>query len=334
MRIGIIGAGAVGGTLAALLDRAGHEIQAAARGAHLAAIREGGLRLEGAWGEHTARIAGGEVLASPPELAIIAVKAQDGPAAIRQNADALSGAPLLVVQNGLDGIAASREAAPGSAVVAGLAGFAASFLSPGSVRVTTPGPVLIGTERAEDADAVELAARALGEVLPVVRTPDIRGAQWTKLLINHVNALPAITGLSVQETVAHPGLRRILTASMRESVRIARRRGVRFQPLQGLDDRLLRLLGRAPLALGGLLPRAMARRMGEVPNPASTLQSIRRGQPSEIDHLNGAIVREAELAGTAAPVAAALVALVHQVEATGRFVPAELVAASVPLGRD
>ena len=51
-------------------------------------------------------------------------------------------------------------------------------------------------------------ATVLGGALPVEVTDDIRGAQWTKLLINHVNALPAITGLSVQEVVADDGLRR------------------------------------------------------------------------------------------------------------------------------
>ena len=54
MRIGVLGAGAVGGTLAALLARAGHDVEVTARGAHLEAIRRDGIRLDGGWGEHTA----------------------------------------------------------------------------------------------------------------------------------------------------------------------------------------------------------------------------------------------------------------------------------------
>ena len=73
-------------------------------------------------------------------------------------------------------------------------------------------------------------------------------------------------------------------------------------------------------------PRAMARRMGDVPNPGSTLQSIRRGQPSEIDHLAGAVVRAAQRNGRDAPVNAALVDLVHEVERSGAFLtPAAVV---------
>ncbi|HRQ00256.1 MAG TPA: 2-dehydropantoate 2-reductase N-terminal domain-containing protein, partial [Terrimesophilobacter sp.] len=56
MRIGVIGAGAVGGTIAALLDRAGHEVEVTARGATIESIRRHGIRLSGGWGDHTARV--------------------------------------------------------------------------------------------------------------------------------------------------------------------------------------------------------------------------------------------------------------------------------------
>ena len=62
-------------------------------------------------------------------------------------------------------------------------------------------------------------------------------------------------------------------------------------------------------------------RMGSVPNLGSTQQSVRRGQPTEVDFLNGVVVREASAVGRTAPVNAALTALVHEVEATGEFLP-------------
>ena len=60
-----------------------------------------------------------------------------------------------------------------------------------------------------------------------------------------------------------------------------RDRSVRFAPVQGVSGRILELVGRLPLALGAFFPRLLARRMGAVPNPGSTLQSIRRGQLTE-----------------------------------------------------
>ncbi len=83
MRIGIVGAGAIGGAIAALLDRAGHEVEVTARGAHLEAIREYGIRLSGGWVDHIALVRANELLSRAPELVVVATKAQDARAAIR-----------------------------------------------------------------------------------------------------------------------------------------------------------------------------------------------------------------------------------------------------------
>jgi 2-dehydropantoate 2-reductase len=333
MRIAVLGAGAVGGTLAALLARAGHELEVTARGENLDAIRADGLHLDGGWGEHTARVEAGSRLTRRPELAILATKAQDATGALAGSADALDGVPLLVVQNGLGGLRVAAEALPGSPLLGGLALFAASYLSPGRVTVTGPNPIILGAGPGCGPDLLRQVASTLEQALPVEVSPDIEGAQWTKLLINHVNALPAITGMSVQDVIADPGLRRVMTASMRETVRIASRIGVRFGTVQGVSGRVLALLGAAPLAIGGLFPRLLARRMGEVPNPGSTLQSIRRGRLTEIDFLNGAVVDAAAAHGLAAPVNAEIVAMVHQVERTGAFLAPDEVVARISRSR-
>lgn len=354
MRIAVLGAGAVGGTLAALIARAGHDVEVTARGDQLTAIRTGGIRLDGGWGEFTARVAAGETLSARPELAILATKAQDAADALAPNTAVLEGVPLLVVQNGLGGLRAAGGTLPGSPLYGGLALFAASYLSPGRVTVTAPLPLILGSSpqssrsgagdaRARPSPAshpgpspapstLEDVAAVLRSALPIEVTDDIEGAQWTKLLINHVNALPAITGLSVQEVIADPRLRRAMTASMRETVRVARRLGVRFGTVQGVSGGILSLIGAAPLWIGQAFPRLLARRMGAVPNPGSTLQSLRRGRLTEIDYLNGAVVAAASAAGLEAPVNAAIVALVHEVERTCAFLAPAEVAARVPLG--
>jgi 2-dehydropantoate 2-reductase len=331
MRVAVIGAGAVGGLLAALLDRAGNDVEVTARGAHLAAIRAGGIVLDGGYGEHVAVVAAGETLAARPDLAILATKAQDAAAALAANAGRLEGVPLLVVQNGLGGIGVAREAVPDSALVGGLALFATSYLSPGRITVTAALPIVIGGAPGTEPGVVERFAELLRPALDVEVVADLEGAQWTKLLVNHVNALPAITGLSVQQTVADPRLRRVLAGSLRETVRLANRLGIRFATLQGLPGWALPWIGRLPLAFAARLPRVLAARMGDVPNPGSTLQSIRRGQLTEIDFLNGAVVRVAHEHGRTAPINAALVQLVHEVERTGVFLSPEEVAARVPI---
>ncbi len=325
MRIAVLGAGAVGGTLAALLARAGHDVEVTARGENLAAIRSGGIRLEGGFGVYHAKVAAREFIAETPELAILATKAQDAAAALDASAAALAGVAILIVQNGLGGLDVAAVHAPSSPLLGGLALMAASYVEPGHVFVTGSNPLVIGAPDSTPREVLDRVVSVLGGALPVEATRDIRGAQWTKLLINHVNALPAITGMSVQDVVADDGLRDVMTASMRESVRVARASGVRFGSMQGVPGRVLELIGVLPLWAGAAFPRLLARRMGSVPNPGSTLQSIRRGQLTEIDFLNGAVVDAARTAGVAAPVNSAIVAMVHEVEHTGSFLtPADV----------
>lgn len=322
MRIGVIGAGAVGGAIAAVLARAGHEVEVTARGAHLEAIRKDGIRLTGAWGDYTATVGANELLTRAPELVIVATKAQDAVAAILANQLILRNTPVLVIQNGLDGIANAKAAAPRSDIIGGLAVFASSYLSPGEIRVTTAGPLYVGFAGGNDVPT-RYVVRAIEGAFPIEMTMNFVGAQWTKLLINQVNALPAITGLSTQEVISNRALRRIMTASMREQVRIGIASKVRFEKLQGLGPRGVRLFSAMPLWLGQLLPVALRAKIGRTPNPGSTLQSIRRGQPTEIDFLNGSVVRAAEHIGREAPINAMLVALVHEVEASGEFLSAD-----------
>ncbi|MET1044928.1 MAG: 2-dehydropantoate 2-reductase [Microbacteriaceae bacterium] len=325
MRVAVLGAGAMGGTIAALLARAGHEVAVTARGPQLAAIQAEGIHLSGAWGEVTAAVSADTTLTQRPELAIVATKAMDAADAVTANADLLHGVPLVVVQNGLGGLEHVLEAAPSSDVIGALSLFAASYVAPGSVTVTAAANTYLGIVRGP-ASAAEAATSVLNTAIPVLLTPNFEGARWTKLLVNQVNALPAITGLSVQDVIDEPRLRRIMTRSMRENARVGLARGVHFATLQGISPVLVRLLAYAPLWLGERIPRGIRRYLGDVPNPGSTLQSIRRGQPSEIDFLNGAVVQAAAGTDVATPVNATLVQLVHEVERTGRHLsPDEVV---------
>jgi 2-dehydropantoate 2-reductase len=325
MRVAVIGTGAVGGTIAALLTRGGHEVATTARGRQLEAVLDAGIRLSGAWGDYTARVEASDVLTHTPELAFVTTKAQDAAAAMRANAAFLAGIPVVVVQNGLGALTTAARALPRADVIGGLALYAASYLSPGEVKITTDGLTYLGGP----VIATLYASRVLGAVMPVRVTDNFEGAQWTKLIVNHINALPAITGRSAQDVVSDRRLRLIMTESMREAVRVAEAKEIEFEKVQGLSAGMLRLLKRLPPSLGQVVPLLMKARMGATPNPGSTLQSIRRGQLTEIDYLNGAVVAAGAEAGVPTPVEAALVAMVHEVERTGSFLTTDEVVARV-----
>ena len=143
MRIAVIGAGAIGGTIAALLDREGHDIAVTARGTQLEAITTRGLRLSGAWGEHTAHPHALTRLVETPELAFVCTKAQDAAEAITSNSEMLTSIPVVIVQNGLDGVEIADALLPTSVVLGAIALYAASYLEAGLVNVTAAGPTFI-----------------------------------------------------------------------------------------------------------------------------------------------------------------------------------------------
>lgn len=329
MRIGIIGAGALGGTFAVLLARAGHDVEVTARGAGLEAIRAGGIRLTGGYGEAHARVAADEELTVRPDLVLLCTKAQDAAAALLRNAAVIDDAPVVVVQNGLDGVQTAERILPRASCMGLLSIIAANYTEPGVVRVTTTAASYLGRGDGPADDESRRTAAILSDAVPVIAVDNFRGAQWTKLVVNMLNAVPAIVGMSVQEVLRDRRLRRVVAASMRETVRVGIARGIRFGSLQGLGNRRLRLFARMPVAVGQLLPWMMGVRMGGVPNLGSTQQSLRRGQPTEVDHLNGAVVREAILAELEAPVNEALTVLVHEVERLGSSLPAARVLAEI-----
>ncbi len=309
MRIAVIGAGAVGGLVAALAARAGHEVLVTARGEHAEAIAHAGLRVDGGWGEWVAPV---ELVRSIPndivDLIVLATKAHD-------SAEALApwtthdGTPVLVLQNGLGGEDAVRDALPHSPVAIGLALFAVSLTGPGHITVTGPNGLTLGG----DAAALAVAEPLLREALPaeLVLADNIRGAQWTKLLINQVNALPAITGLSVQQTITDPRLRAVLARGMVETVAVGDAAGIAWGRIGAVDAEAVARVRTGGTAAAAELAQHLAAGMGDVPNPASMLQSIRRGRTTEVDAINGAIVDYGNSLGVPTPVNAALVGLVR-----------------------
>ncbi|WP_201614697.1 ketopantoate reductase family protein [Gulosibacter hominis] len=327
MRTSIIGVGAVGGALAALFDRAGHEITAIVRpeSASAAIIQRDGLRLSGARGTHLARIRVAHELPKNTELVIVATRTFQTDAALQAHAARLGPAgllanvPVVIAQNGLDGpqravTALHRDDSVG--VFGALALFPATQRAPGDTVLTGDGRVCLAPARPQDFATAKQLASFFDDAFPTLALPRLYPALWSKLLVNQVNALPAITDKSVQFTCRHPLTSAILAYSLTEAVAVADAHGIRCINIGVLTPAHTSMI-RAGAALTVVRSR-LATAFGVRPNPASTLQAIRRGQPTEIDHLNGAVVRAAAEVGLSAPVNATLTALVHEVSRSGR----------------
>ncbi len=324
MRVLIVGAGAIGGVLAVRLAAAGHTVEILARPGTAEALTKSGLRVTGAFGTHSLKL---PVHASPPmagfDLIVLAMKTQDLPAAAREVARIIRGdIPVVTVQNGLRADSIAAEFVSPARVVGAVVVFDAVSLEPGRIHVPRKGKLLLGQpfSGAANRERVRVAASILGSAVPVQVVGDLRACRWTKLIVNIGNALPAITGLSVQECFAHRGLSRVGARALREGVRAAVAGGERLAPLPWVRPRLLRFIAWLPDGLAAWVLRFRVRRvLGKEPVVGSTFQSVARGKDTEVDFLNGAVVEAGALAHVMTPVNAALVVMVHEVEVRGEF---------------
>jgi 2-dehydropantoate 2-reductase len=329
-RIAIIGAGAIGATIAALLLRAGHEVFLVGRGEAVQALRRSGLGVDGALGAFAASLRASETIDDPPDLAFLAVKSQDVASALAQHAPALGDAPLVTLANGVraDDIAAAivgRER-----VVSTVVHFAANFLAPGKVTILNRGALVVGRPFNANDDAAREVAAILGAAMPTTLSNNIRGAHWMKLIVNLNNAFPAASGLPLRDVYGDSRLARLSVRAMREGLAVVDRSDVELESLPGLPVALARAMAALPLGLAAPLAAMTARRQEtQWPIIGSTLQSLRRGRQTEIDYLNGEVATLGRRLGVNTPVNAAIVALVHQVEAGGRFLSSEEIGAAI-----
>jgi len=320
MRIAVLGAGAIGSVVGALLARGGQDVTLIGRPDHVNAVRERGLRIDGALGSFTVPVAASVSLDFRPELALLAVKTQDVEATVRAHRALLEGAPLVTLQNGVQSDAIVAGLLPADALLSAVVLVTATYLSPGEVTIVDRGHLVLGRPAGPRDALVAKVAPVLDAAIPTSVSDNMVGAHWLKLLMNLNNAIPAMTNLSLKEVTRDPFLRRLAVDLMREGIAVSDRSGIPLAPLYGVSVGTVRLLTRLPAPLAGRLFAARAGNLGDGwPVLGSTLQSLRRGRPSEIDYLNGEIVRRGRELGIPTPRNERAVAIVHEVERTGRF---------------
>lgn len=300
----IVGAGALGCLFGGMLARAGLPVTLVGRATHVAAIRRDGLRFESGGRQQTIPVTATEDIAAVrgARLVLFCVKSADTDAAARAMAPHLGpDAVVLSLQNGVDNVERIR-AHVHNRVLPGLVYTAAEMAGPGSVRHTGGGSVVIGTLKAfcrdEAADRrllEEIAALLAGVGIKVTISATVEADLWTKLVMNCAyNAISALTGSQYGKMVALPEIRAVMTDAVREVIAVAAAKGVRLP--DNLVEAAIRLADGMPVTI------------------SSTAQDLRRGRRTEIDHLNGYVVREGEALGIATPVNRTLNALMKLAE--------------------
>jgi len=177
----------------------------------------------------------------------------------------------------------------------------------------------IGKLKGQNDDKVACAKDVVGKIFPVVVTENILGMKYLKVFVNANNCIPAILGLSMQETFSEPALSRISIRIWKEGLGIMKKAGVSLVSLPDCPlERLIKLTS-LPEEEAASVYSGIIKSLSKEPLYGSILQSIKRGRPSEIDYINGEFVTLAKENGSRANLNERLVAMVHEVEQNKRF---------------
>src|SRR6267143_6645402 len=298
--IAVMGAGAVGCYYGGMLARAGHDVTLIARAQHVEAVRRSGLRMETkAFDANVPMRASAEASgARGAKLVLFSVESTD----TEQDGAALApylerDAVILTLQNGVDN-AERLAAALGREVVPAVVYVAVEMAGPGHVRHHGRSELLIGRSARSPDIGARIAAAFGAAGVPVEVSGNVNGALWAKLVVNCAyNALSAITQLPYGRMVQGDGVPAVMGDVVDECLAVARAAGV------DVPGDLLKAVPQIAETMPGQF--------------SSTAQDLARGKPTEIDHLNGFVVRKGDALGVPTPANRVLLALVKLLEERG-----------------
>ena len=306
MKFVIAGAGAIGGYIGALLTRSGTDVLLFARGPHLCAMQERGLRVISPLGdfEVSPKVTGDLSTIGHADVVVLGVKAHSL-TSLAPQLRPLFGPDTVVVstQNGipwwyfqthggeLDGLCLERVD-PGGViassieprrVVGSLAYFATDIVEPGVIRHTEGNKISFGEPDGTKSDRLRRIVEPLiaaGLRCPI--TPRFRHEIWVKLLGNVAfNPISALTGATLEQLARHADVSRVIRDIMTETEAVAARLGIELSI--SIDQRM-----------------AGAEKVG--PHKSSMLQDLEAGRPLELEAVVGAVVELGERLGVAMPV--------------------------------
>jgi 2-dehydropantoate 2-reductase len=303
-----MGAGAVGCYFGGMLARAGAPVTLIGRRQHVEAMTRNGLFLESIHFQQRIPVsASTEVEAARhADIVLLCVKTLDTEEAAKLLAPHLgSRAALLSLQNGVDNIERMRAVAGIDAIPA-VVYVAAEMTGPGSVKHTGSGHLILGDLSARDGEGADVRSRleALAGLFERAGVPcrvseNIRADLWTKLIMNCAyNAVSALGRVRYAPMLSNPWARAVMRRVIEETLAVARAAGVRMPDVDMVE---------AGWKLAETMPAAIS----------STAQDLARGKRTEIDSLNGYVVRRGGELGMATPVNQTLHALVKLLEEAG-----------------
>ena len=307
MKILLVGAGSIGGTTAVMLKESGADIEIVeANVARAEKIREEGLTLTGALGNHTQKLTvytSSSELTSVYDVCIIATKYFALQAVAKEYFQFVKADGMFVsMQNG---ICTNRlsEVVGVDKTVGCMIGFGATLQPDGNINVTSGGELKIGRLNGVIDDKIKELAKIYCALLPTVAVPNIEACLYSKLIVNScINSIAALTGETVGVMFTSEKARYIFLEIAREATIAGKKGGIKIPPYAKVLNYNLLLLSEAAwfkkICAG--VATIVGKRFGDV--RPSTLQSLDRGEKTEIDIFNGYIIEQGKKVGVPTPV--------------------------------
>jgi 2-dehydropantoate 2-reductase len=320
MKISVIGAGAIGALVAGYLSDKGLDVTLVGRMYDVSAIKENGLSIEGVRGRICLPVKMSSRLEGGNDLIILAVKTQDIARATYVDCTSVIGdTPILCVQNGVRAEKILLGFLPRDNIISSIVMFGSTYLDRGRILHNFEGGWIIGKAFGPNNGVIDRIAESLKYAFSVSISEEITGMKWLKLFLNLNNCLPALSGKSMQVIFSHPEISRLSIGLLREAITVVDMAKIELKSLPDFPVERLRALATLPVAKAAEIFSATMISLSKEPLYGSILQSIKRGKQSEIDYFNGEIVDLGEQVGVATPLNKSIVNLVHEVEASGRF---------------
>ena len=314
----VAGAGAIGCFVGGLLAARGHEVTLLARRRVMDQITEHGLHLTDFAGLNVDVPAENLTLTDDPDclqtaaLVLVTVKTADTAAMAQEiNRNSPKDAILISLQNGLEAAQTLRDILPIHEVRAGMVPFNVVPAGPGSYHRSTSGDIVIEAVQAPLADHLSHPD------LVFENSDDIAAVQWGKLLINLNNALNALSGLTLQAQLLSRPWRLVMAAQMAEALKVLKAHGIQTKSSTPLPSALIPWVLRLPTPI---FQRVAAKMLTIDPTARTSMSyDLEAGKPTEIDALQGVIVRLG--AEKSVPTPLCIRVRKHINQATGQGIP-------------
>ena len=319
--VAVIGAGAIGGITAAYLSRAGYSVELVCKHPQRAEeTSTKGLHIAGVRGEQWVplpAVANIEQLSGPKDIVLIVTKAYDMPDAARRILPCLKAGSFVVsMQNGIC-VEALADLVGQDRAVGCVVGWGSTMLPDGTLNMTSEGDFVIGGFL-PDKDVTPLKA-VLDHMIETRISDNIVADLYSKMIINScITSMGVLSGLYLGQILKISKARNIFTAIIREALAVAEAMKLDVKPYGGKLDYHALVDGRGVIAdfKRHLMIRLIGFKYRRL--KSSSLQSLGRGKPTEIDYFNGFIARKGAELDVPTPVNTRITQMVKEIEAGSR----------------